>query len=106
MIELIAPNGDAVDLDAYPVLLLDLKPTGVLLITINRPQRFNAVDDAMHAEMGKVWLTSPPPPRPLSRWSPALARRFRRAANWRWTARVRAATPRSADHAPTHATSS
>ena len=43
------------DLDAYPGLLLDLKPTGVLLITINRPQRFNAVDDAMHAALGTIW---------------------------------------------------
>jgi enoyl-CoA hydratase len=44
-----------VDLDAYPGLLLEPKPNGVLLITINRPQRYNAVDDAMHEALGNIW---------------------------------------------------
>jgi enoyl-CoA hydratase len=29
---------------------------GVLLVTINRPERFNAADERLHAELGRVWL--------------------------------------------------
>ena len=43
------------DLDAYPGLLLERRPNGVLLITINRPERYNAVDDAMHEALGSIW---------------------------------------------------
>jgi len=43
------------DLDAYPGLLLEPRANGVLLITINRPERYNAVDDGLHAALGNIW---------------------------------------------------
>lgn len=30
---------------------------GILLVTINRPERRNAVNDRLHEELGEVWLT-------------------------------------------------
>ncbi|MEM5423324.1 enoyl-CoA hydratase-related protein [Paraburkholderia ferrariae] len=39
--------------------LLALKESspGVLLITINRPEKYNATDERLHWESSKVWLT-------------------------------------------------
>src|SRR3954447_11705624 len=44
------------DLDAYPNFALERKPNGVLLITINRPDKFNAVDEQMHRNLGDIWV--------------------------------------------------
>ena len=42
--------------DDYKGLLFERRPNGVLLITINRPEKFNAADEQMHYEFAKVWL--------------------------------------------------
>lgn len=39
----------------YQHLLLDLRTDGVLLITINRPDRYNAADETLHRELAQVW---------------------------------------------------
>ncbi len=39
----------------YQHLLLELRPNGVLLITINRPERYNAADEVLHRELAEVW---------------------------------------------------
>jgi enoyl-CoA hydratase len=39
----------------YEHLLFDLRDRGVLLITINRPDRSNAVNPRLHIELGSVW---------------------------------------------------
>jgi enoyl-CoA hydratase len=41
----------------YEHLQFDLRPNGVLLITINRPHVLNATNDRLHWELGQVWLT-------------------------------------------------
>lgn len=47
----------------YHHLTFDLKPTGVLLITINRPEVLNAANARLHWELTQVWLTVDADPR-------------------------------------------
>ena len=42
-------------LDDYQHLLFSRRDNGVLLITMNRPERYNAADERMHAELARVW---------------------------------------------------
>jgi enoyl-CoA hydratase len=39
----------------YQDLLFERRPDGVLLITINRPDRMNATNDRLHTELVKIW---------------------------------------------------
>jgi enoyl-CoA hydratase len=41
----------------YRHLIFDRAPNGVLLITINRPERLNATNARLHWELTQVWLT-------------------------------------------------
>ena len=41
--------------DDYQHLRLDHRPHGVLLITIDRPDRYNATDAVLHRELAYVW---------------------------------------------------
>jgi len=41
----------------YRHLAFDLKPNGVLLVTINRPEVLNATNARLHWELTQVWLT-------------------------------------------------
>lgn len=41
--------------EGYEHLLFDLRDRGVLLVTINRPDRGNAVNPKLHIELGTVW---------------------------------------------------
>ena len=43
------------DFAAYRHLLFERRPDGVLLITINRPDRMNATDEVLHNELCRVW---------------------------------------------------
>lgn len=43
------------DLDAYEHLLFERRDDGVLLITINRPERYNATNETLHRELSRVW---------------------------------------------------
>ena len=43
------------DFDAYEHLLFDRHDHGVLLITINRPERMNATNERLHTELTTVW---------------------------------------------------
>jgi enoyl-CoA hydratase len=40
---------------SYQHLLLESRPHGVLLITLNRPDVLNAAHEAMHTEMASIW---------------------------------------------------
>lgn len=44
------------DYSSYERLLFERRDPGILLITINRPDRFNATDETLHTELAKVWL--------------------------------------------------
>jgi enoyl-CoA hydratase len=45
-----------VNFSAYERLLFERRSNGVLLITINRPEKYNAADEILHRELGSVWL--------------------------------------------------
>jgi enoyl-CoA hydratase len=44
-----------VDYSRYERLLFERHDPGVLLITLNRPDKYNATDETMHTEIAKVW---------------------------------------------------
>jgi len=44
------------DYSSYDMLLFERKPNGVLLITINRPEKFNATNAKLHRQLSRVWL--------------------------------------------------
>ena len=44
-----------VDYSRYERLVFERHDPGILLITLNRPDKYNAADEAMHAEMARVW---------------------------------------------------
>ena len=39
----------------YKQLTFERRENGVLLITLNRPEKYNAVDEGMHGELARVW---------------------------------------------------
>ena len=39
----------------YQHLTFERRDPGILLITLNRPEKFNAADEQMHAELARVW---------------------------------------------------
>lgn len=41
----------------YQFLLFDRRANGVLLVTINRPEKLNAANDVLHRELAQIWLT-------------------------------------------------
>ncbi len=41
--------------EKYEYLLFDRKPGGVLVITINRPEKYNATNNKLHNELAYVW---------------------------------------------------
>jgi enoyl-CoA hydratase len=41
--------------DAYSGLLFERRDNGVLLITINRPEKYNACDEALHQALVTIW---------------------------------------------------
>ena len=43
------------DYGRYDCLLFERPADGVLLITLNRPEVYNAADEAMHSELARVW---------------------------------------------------
>lgn len=42
-------------LDDYRRLSVERRDNGVLLITLNRPEKYNAADELMHTELARVW---------------------------------------------------
>ena len=43
------------DFADYQQLDLARRPNGVLLITMNRPEKYNAADEGMHTELTRIW---------------------------------------------------
>jgi enoyl-CoA hydratase len=39
----------------YEQLRFERRPNGVLLITMDRPEKYNATDEGMHTELARVW---------------------------------------------------
>jgi len=44
-----------VSLDDYKQLTFSRRDNGVLLITLDRPEKYNAADEQMHRELARVW---------------------------------------------------
>jgi enoyl-CoA hydratase len=45
-----------VSFDDFEQLTFSRRENGVLLITIDRPEKYNAADEQMHGELARVWL--------------------------------------------------
>ena len=45
------------DYSEYQYILFERRENGVLWMTLNRPDRLNAVNDKMHVELGQIWKT-------------------------------------------------
>jgi enoyl-CoA hydratase len=45
-----------VDFDSYQDILFERRADGVLLVTLNRPDKLNAADELMHAQFARLWL--------------------------------------------------
>jgi enoyl-CoA hydratase len=43
------------DYKDYEQLLVERPADGILLITLNRPEKYNAADETMHGELARVW---------------------------------------------------
>src|SRR5260370_36210360 len=43
------------DYGSYQHLLVDRPDNGVLLITMNRPEVYNAADEVMHSQLARLW---------------------------------------------------
>ncbi|MGH3438445.1 MAG: enoyl-CoA hydratase/isomerase family protein [Sciscionella sp.] len=43
------------DYSDYKQLMCERRDHGVLLITLNRPEKYNATDEGMHGELARVW---------------------------------------------------
>lgn len=43
------------DYSGYRQLEFSRRENGILLITLNRPEKYNATDEGMHTELAKVW---------------------------------------------------
>lgn len=41
----------------YQLLLFERRANGVLLVTINRPEKLNAANNILHRELAEIWLT-------------------------------------------------
>jgi enoyl-CoA hydratase len=46
----------AMNFDDYKQLTLSRRDNGVLLITIDRPEKYNAADEQMHTELARIWV--------------------------------------------------
>ena len=44
------------DFSTYEQLAFERHDPGILQITINRPEKFNAADETLHSELARVWL--------------------------------------------------
>jgi enoyl-CoA hydratase len=45
-----------VSLDDYKQLTFSRRDNGVLVITLDRPEKYNAADEQMHSELARVWI--------------------------------------------------
>jgi enoyl-CoA hydratase len=47
----------------YEQLLIERRDHGVVLITLNQPDKYNAADETMHAELARIWVDVSADPR-------------------------------------------
>ena len=53
--------------EEYEQLRFERRPNGVLLITMDRPEKYNAADEGMHTELARVWTDVSADPEPWCR---------------------------------------
>ena len=70
--------------DNYEHLLFERKEHGILLMTINRPEVYNATNARLHWELSRVWNDISEDPETGLLSSPVLARLSVRVVTWPW----------------------
>jgi enoyl-CoA hydratase len=53
----------------YEQLTFERRENGVLLVTLDKPEKYNAVDETMHAELARVWTDISRDPDTRVAWS-------------------------------------
>ena len=69
----------------YEQLRFERRDNGVLLITMDRPDKYNAADEQMHGELARVWAEVSADPQTRVAVITAPARRSRPAGTWTWS---------------------
>ena len=69
----------------YEQLRFERRDHGVLLITMDRPDKYNAADEQMHGELARVWAEVSADPRTRVAVITGAGRAFSAAATWTWS---------------------
>ena len=69
----------------YEQLRFERRDHGVLLITMDRPDKYNAADEQMHGELARVWAEVSADPETRVAVITGAGRAFSAAATWTWS---------------------
>ena len=69
----------------YERLRFERRDQGVLLITMDRPGKYNAADEQMHSELARVWTEVSADPHTRVAVITGAGKAFSPAATWTWS---------------------
>jgi enoyl-CoA hydratase/carnithine racemase len=74
-----------VQFSEYDQLRFERRGNGVLLITLDRPDKYNAADEQMHSELARVWADVSADPQTRVAVITGAGKAFSAAATWTWS---------------------